>query len=84
MGRYEIRVQGRLTARWASRFDGLTFTPGPDGTTVIAGPVADQAALHGLLRTLGDLGLPLLAVTEVHPDRFPTTHQIEDTTGTGD
>ena len=60
---YEIRVRGHLAARWAARFDGMTLTPHEDGTTVIHGPVTDQAALHGLLRALSDLGLPLLAVT---------------------
>lgn len=78
MGWYEIRVQGRLTERWASRFEGMAFTPGPDASTVIAGPVADQAALHGLIRALGDLGLPLLAVTEVKPDLRPI-HQVANT-----
>jgi hypothetical protein len=79
MGWYEIRVQGRLTERWASRFEGMTLTPGPDASTVIAGPVADQAALHGLLRALGDLGLPLLAVTDVKPDLRPAVRQIANT-----
>ncbi len=62
-GAYAIRVQGRLEQRWASRFHGCTLTPAEDGTTVISGPVADQAALHGLLQVLRDLGLPLLSVT---------------------
>jgi hypothetical protein len=62
-GRYEIRLEGHLDARWAARFDGMTLTTRPDGTTLIEGPVVDQAALHGLLRTLRDLGLPLLSVT---------------------
>ena len=84
MGWYEIRVQGRLTERWADRFDGMALATGPNGTTVIAGPVADQAALHGLLGALGDLGLPLLSVTAVQPDRRSTTHQIDDTARTGD
>jgi hypothetical protein len=59
---YAIRVTGRLARRWAAFFDGMTLTPQDDGTTVIHGPVADQSALHGLLRTLSDLGLPLISV----------------------
>jgi hypothetical protein len=60
--RYEIRVTGHLAPRWASVFDGMTLTQQDDGTTVIHGPVADQSALHGLLRKLSDLGLPLVSV----------------------
>ncbi len=63
-GPYEIRVQGRLEARWAAWFDGCTLTWAGDGTTVIAVNVVDQAALHGLLQAVGDLGLPLLSVTQ--------------------
>ena len=66
-GWYEIRVQGRLDARWAGWFDGLTLTHGSDGTTVIHGPVADQAALHGLLQKIRDLGLPLISVHHIAP-----------------
>jgi hypothetical protein len=62
---YEIHVQGRLDARWRVWFDAMTMTPGADGTTVIEGPVADQAALHGLLARLRDLGLPLVSVIRV-------------------
>jgi hypothetical protein len=62
-GRYEIRLKGHLGRRWAARFDGMTLTAKDDGTTLIEGPVVDQAALHGLLRALGDLGLPLISVT---------------------
>jgi hypothetical protein len=67
-GRYEIRVQGHLAPRWAAWFDGMTLTARDDGTTVIAGAVADQSALHGLLRKLGGIGLPLISVTEVDPE----------------
>ena len=62
---YEIRLRGRLDQRWVSWFDGMTVTTDADGTTLIRGPVADQAALHGLLARLRDLGLPLLSVTQV-------------------
>ena len=67
--RYEICIKGHLSARWATRFDGMTLTARADGTTVLEGPVVDQAALHGLLNKLGDLGLPLLSITQVHPVR---------------
>jgi hypothetical protein len=62
-GRYEIRLAGHLDAHWAAWFDGLTVSHGGDGTTLISGPVADQAALHGLLQRVRDLGLPLVSVT---------------------
>jgi hypothetical protein len=64
---YEISLQGHLSARWVDWFDGLSVTHASDGTTVLAGPVADQAALHGLLRRVRDLGLPLIAVNPVGP-----------------
>ncbi|WP_432875736.1 hypothetical protein ACQPYH_24730 [Kribbella sp. CA-245084] len=66
---YEIRLQGRIDPRWAAWFDGLTVSARTDGTTVIHGHVADQAALHGLLQRLRDLGLPLLSVDRVDPDQ---------------
>ena len=68
-GRYEIRVQGHLDARWTAWFDGLALTHETDGTTVLHGPVVDQAALHGLLQKVRDLGLPLVSVTAVGADR---------------
>jgi hypothetical protein len=64
---YEIRVQGRLDHRWSTWFDDLDLSHTDDGTTVLRGPVADQAALHGLLHKLRDLGLPLLSVTRADP-----------------
>ena len=66
-GRYEIRVKGHLDNRWAAWFDGMTLTRSSDGTTIIHGPVADQAALHGLLQKTRDLGLPLISVNHVAP-----------------
>jgi hypothetical protein len=71
-GRYEIRLKGHLDTRWAAWFDGLALSPDSDGTTIIHGPVADQAALHGLLQKVRDLGLPLVSVTQVEPDQAPT------------
>jgi hypothetical protein len=65
---YEIRVMGRLASRWAEWFDGMTLTPGEDGTSLISGVVADQSALHGLLRRLSDLGVPLVSVTRTRPN----------------
>jgi hypothetical protein len=67
-GWYEIRLQGHLDSRWSAWFDGLRLTTGTDGTTIIHGRVVDQAALHGVLRKLRDLGLPLISVTQVEPD----------------
>jgi hypothetical protein len=74
-GRYEIRLKGHLDTRWAAWFDGLSLTNESDGTTLIHGPVADQAALHGLLQKVRDVGLPLVSVTQVEPDQptVPTT-----------
>ena len=70
-GRYEIRVKGHLDTRWAAWFDGLTLAHGSDGTTIIHGPVADQAALHGLLQKIRDLGLPLISVNHIAPGNPP-------------
>ena len=61
---YRIRVAGRLDARWSSWFDGLDVRSDQDGSTSLTGPVADQAALHGLLTRVRDLGLELLSVTQ--------------------
>ena len=66
-GRYEIRLAGHLDARWVTWFDGLTVSHAADGTTRIAGPVTDQAALHGLLQKLRDLGITLLSLTRLTP-----------------
>jgi len=66
--RYEIRIGGGLAPRWATWFDGMTLTTAGDGATVLSGPVADQAALHGVLARIRDLGLPLIAVTRLDTD----------------
>ena len=70
-GRYEIRLKGHLGTRWAAWFDGLTLTHDSDGTTIIHGPIADQAALYGLLQKTRDLGLPLISVNYVEPGHPP-------------
>ena len=70
-GWYEIQLQGRLDDRWSTWFDGMTLSTGTDltggGITVLRGSVADQAALHGLLTRLRDIGLPLISVARVVP-----------------
>ena len=65
---YEIRLQGHLAHRWTTWFDGLSLTALDDGTTVISGPVVDQAALHGLLHKLRDVGIPLMSLTTLPPN----------------
>jgi hypothetical protein len=65
---YEIRIGGLLNSRWEAWFDGLTLIPGSDGTTLIRGPIVDQAALHGVLQKLRDLGIPLISVTQLRPE----------------
>lgn len=65
---YEVRVKGHLGARWTAWFDGLRLTSEDDGITVISGPMVDQAALHGLLQKLRDVGLPLVSVTQIQLD----------------
>jgi hypothetical protein len=69
---YQIRLQGRLDPQWAAWFDGLTITVTAHGDTLLTGPVVDQAALHGLLKKVRDLGLPLLAVNRMQPEQNAT------------
>jgi hypothetical protein len=63
----EIRIQGHLDDRWAEWFVGLTITREDNGETRLTGPVVDQAALHGLLKKVRDLGLPLVSVNRIEP-----------------
>jgi hypothetical protein len=65
---YQIRVNGVLDSSWSAWFDGLQITSDDRGDTAIAGPIADQAALHGLLAKIRDLGLELLEVRRTDPD----------------
>jgi hypothetical protein len=68
---YEVRVRGVLDSRWSGWFDGLQVSSDAPGQTLLAGPVADQAALHGLLAKVRDLGLPLLSLRPISPGQEP-------------
>ena len=64
---YQIRIKGHLDREWTDWFEGLTITLEEDGDTLLTGPVVDQAALHGLLKKVRDMGLPLVSVSPVEP-----------------
>ncbi len=84
-GHYAVRLAGHLHPRWTARFDGMALTNLGDGTTVLEGDIADQAALHGLLRTLRDLGLPLVSLTRLdEPEPDTDTDTDTDTELTTD
>ena len=70
---YQIRLQGRLDARWSSWFDGMQLSSDRDGTTLLQGRVQDQAALHGLITKVRDMGMPLVSVVRGSQDT-PTQH----------
>jgi hypothetical protein len=79
---YQIRLKGQLDSQWADWFEGLTITLEDNGDTLLTGPVIDQAALHGLLKKVRDLGMPLVSVSPVEsgqehtPDaKLPNTIQ---------
>jgi len=69
---YQIRIKGQLDSQWTDWFGGLTITLEEDGDTLLTGPVVDQAALHGLLKRVRDLGMPLVSVSPIEPGP-PTT-----------
>jgi hypothetical protein len=64
---YQIRIKGHLGSHWTDWYEDMTITLEEDGTTLLTGPVVDQAALHGLLRKVRDMGLPLLSVNRIQP-----------------
>jgi len=66
---YQIVVKGHLDSEWSDWFDGLTITMVDNGETILSGPVVDQTALHGVLIKIRDLGLPLLSLTRIEPER---------------
>lgn len=80
---YEIRIQGHLDDRWAEWFDGLSFTYESDGTTILLGPIADQAALHGVLRKVRNLALTLVSVIRVDREQPEVSHVDADADSTG-
>ena len=82
-GRIEIRVKGHLAPRWSAWFDGLTVTA-DGGTTLISGPVVDQAAVFGVLQRLRDLALPLISVDLTDPAKPGRTTDTSDTGGAGE
>jgi hypothetical protein len=67
---YKIRIKGELDSQWTDWFEGLSITLDDNGDTLISGPVIDQAALHGILKKVRDLGIPLVSVCPVKPDNF--------------
>lgn len=69
---YEIKIKGHLDESWSDWFEGLAFSYGSDGTTTLSGEIFDQAALHGLLKKIRDLGMPLLSVNRHGSDQSDT------------
>lgn len=65
---YEIKLGGHLDETWLDWFEGFSFSHGSDGTTSLTGRVVDQAALHGVLKKLRDLGIPIVSFVRVAPD----------------
>lgn len=65
---YEIRIKGHLSDRWADWFEGMAITTEPDGHTLLTGPIRDDAALHGLLKRVRDIGMPLISVNRIKSD----------------
>ncbi len=75
---YQIKVKGLLSQQWTHLFEGLTITQDQEGNSLLTGPVADQAALHGVLRKVRDLGMPLLSLTLMN------SNQADDQNRSGD
>jgi hypothetical protein len=76
---YQIRIKGHLGSQWTDWFEGLTITLEENGETLLTGPVVDDAALHGLLKKVRDLGMPLLSVHRVEPDQADVSDSDNET-----
>ena len=76
--KHQIRIKGHLGQQWADWFEGLTVTLEENGDTLLTGPVVDQAALHGLLKRVRDLGMPLISVNRVESGRIKSPRKQED------
>jgi hypothetical protein len=72
---YQIKLKGHLASHWSAWFDDMTISNEANGEAVLVGPLADQAALHGVLMKIRDLGLPLLAITTIAPNQSADSEQ---------
>lgn len=73
---YQIRIEGQFDQQWTDWFEGLTITQEEDGTTLLTGPIVDQSALHGLLKKVRDLGIPLVSVNRMETTGSTNPDQI--------
>ncbi len=73
-GHYEIRIKGHLDSKWADWFEGLTITLEDKGETLLSGIVIDQSALHGFLKKIRDLSMPLLSINRIEPEQTDDSH----------
>jgi hypothetical protein len=73
---YQIKIEGQLGPEWSDWFDGLSIAQQEDGTTLLTGSVSDQSALHGLLKKVRDLGMPLVSVNRMETDGCSNPTQI--------
>jgi hypothetical protein len=80
---YQIAVKGHLDSEWSDWFDGLTITLADNGETILSGPIVDQTALHGVLIKIRDLGLPLLRLSRIEPERESSANLLMHTEAEG-